>query len=145
MRMRAHRCYLLAVVLTLIAGCSGDRKPPAAPPTPGSEATNTVGQTREQADAGPLRIEPTNVYKGTTVRAFLDPGLPAVIRFEWLVRGEPVQSGAVSSMETARFRKGDSIQVRSVSDGRTFSSQPVTILNSPPEIREIRFVPGTSL
>jgi len=145
MRMRAHRCYLLAAILTLFAGCSGDRKPPAAIPQPGSEAANTVGQTREQADAGPLRIEPPNVYKGTTVRALLDPGLPAAVRYEWLVRGEPVQSGADSSMETARFRKGDSIQVRAVTDGRTIASQPVTIMNSPPGIREIRFVPGASL
>ncbi len=145
MRMRAHRCYLLAAVLALIAGCSGDRKPPAAIPAPESEATNTVGQTREQADAGPLRIEPPNVYKGTTVRALRDPGLPAAVRYEWLVRGEPVQSGADSSMETARFRKGDSIQVRAVLDGRTIVSRSVPILNSPPEIREVRFVPGSSL
>lgn len=131
--------------MTLIAGCSGERKPTTAIPPAGSEAVNTGGQTGEQADGSPLRIEPANVHRGTTVRVSTDPGLPAGARFEWLVRGGPVQSGADSSLETARFRKGDSIQVRAISDGRILSSQSVTILNSPPEIREIRFVPGASL
>ena len=142
-----NRFLSALIAILLVAGCSGDGKP--APPdayTAGGEGKSTPGQRQHGSTAGGgggLRIEPAEAYRGTTVRMISMPDISTGARIEWLVNGEIAQSGDGLAMETARFRKGDSIQARAAGAARTVLSQVVTIRNSPPEIREIRFVPGT--
>ncbi len=91
---------------------------------------------------GSFRIEPENVYRGTSVRLSGTDSLPAGAMFEWLVNGKVFQSGTTPTMDTSRLRKGDSFQVRAVGSGGTFLSRSVTVRNSPPVIRWARFVLG---
>jgi hypothetical protein len=89
-----------------------------------------------------LRLEPADVYRGTSVRLSSTDSLPAGATVEWLVDGKVTQSGGGRALDTAQLRKGDAIQVRIAGDGRTLLSQVVTVRNSPPETRGVRFVPG---
>lgn len=89
-----------------------------------------------------LRIEPAEVYRGTSVRLSHAASLPAGATVEWLVDGKVAQSGGGPTLDTAQLRKGDAIQARIAGDGGTLLSQVVTVRNSPPETRGVRFVPG---
>ena len=61
---------------------------------------------------------------------------------EWLVNGEVGREGGGPSLDTAQLRKGDTIQARISRAGGTLLSPAVTVRNSPPETRGVRFVPG---
>lgn len=135
------RFLLPFFVLVLAAGCSGDRtSAPVGPRAGGEEApppasAQSVPATRE-GDA--FRIEPAEVRRGTTVLVSPASSLPAEVRVEWLVNGKHAQGGGLT-MDTSLLRKGDAIQARA---GGTALSQVVTVRNSPPEMRGMRFVLG---
>ena len=137
--MPSPRFLVPILVLVLSAGCSGDRKEAEVISRAGGDARPASSQT-SPAPRGEtnLRIEPADVRRGTTVLARQASPLPAETRVEWLVNGIPAQDGGVT-MDTSSLKKGDTIQARA---GGTSFSQPVTIRNSPPEMRGVRFVPG---
>jgi hypothetical protein len=89
-----------------------------------------------------LRLEPAEVYRGTIVRLSSTASLPAGATVEWLVDGKVTQSGGGFTLDTAQLRKGDAIQARIAVAGGLLLSQVVTVRNSPPETRGVRFVPG---
>lgn len=98
-----------------------------------------------------LRIEPEEVYRGTPVRVAQAVSLPADARLEWLVNDAPApDAGGGAALDTGRLRKGDTIRARASGPGGTAVSQAVTVRNSPPEVRGVRFLlgigePGASL
>jgi hypothetical protein len=87
-----------------------------------------------------LTIEPADVYRGTPVRVSSDASLPGGAKVEWLVNGE-VASRGETAMDTAQLRKGDAIQAR-VTGGGMLLSRVVTVRNTPPETRGVRFLQG---
>jgi hypothetical protein len=89
-----------------------------------------------------LRIQPETVHRGTVVRISSPGGLPAGATVEWLVNGKEAQSGGGPTLDTAQLRKGDAIQARVAGAGGTVLSQVVTVRNSPPETRGVRFILG---
>jgi hypothetical protein len=89
-----------------------------------------------------LRLEPAEVYRGTSVRLSGTASLPEGATVEWLVNGTVAQSGGGRTLDTAQLRKGDAIQARTAGDGGTLLSQVVSVRNSPPETRGVRFVLG---
>ena len=139
--------FVAVPVLLFVIGCSGDRKSPPATSPSGNEAATGSGQTQRGEDAGggfALRIEPAEVYRGTTVRVSSSHSFAAGTRIELLVRGAVAQSGDGFTFDTANLKKGDTIQVRALGAGGAAVSQVVTLRNSPPEVREIRFIPGVA-
>jgi hypothetical protein len=125
-------------LLVLAIGCSGEPKPPAFQlPAEGKSSTqNPPGES--QGSAGSLRIEPAAVYRGTLVHLSAT-GFPLEgAKVEWLVNGKV----AGSMPDTGALKKGDTIQVRATGGGGSALSQVVTLQNSVPEIRSVRFVPG---
>jgi Putative Ig domain len=125
-------------VLVLAIGCSGEPKPPASTlPANGISSPQSQGG-ESQGGAGTLRIEPAEVYRGTPVH-LATAGFPLdAAKVEWLVNGE----AAVPMPDTGALKKGDTIQVRATGGGGFALSQVVTVRDSLPEIRSIRFVPG---
>ncbi|HZW37525.1 MAG: putative Ig domain-containing protein, partial [Deltaproteobacteria bacterium] len=109
-----------------------EREPPADAAKPDSSMVKGNG----------LRIHPEEVHRGTSVRLSFPPSLPAGATIEWLVNGKAAQGSGDAAIETSSLRKGDSIQARAVGAGGTYLSQVVTVRNSPPEVRAIRFVLG---
>ena len=146
MRMFPHRLRNCVAVLILLAGCSGDRKPaPVPPPAGGGDGPAGAAQPKPGPATGEeaaFRIEPPEAYRGTNLRLFSATVLPAGATVEWIVNGKAVQSGGGLALEGANLRKGDTVQARVAGGGPSAVSQTVTVRNSPPEIRGIRFVLG---
>lgn len=141
--MYPHRFLSTMFALLLLTGCSGERKPAPAVPPAGSGAPPSATQPGISiSENGSLRIEPEEVYRGTSVRLSGTDSLPAGATFEWLVNGKIAQTGGGPTMDTSQLRKGDSIQVRAAGSGGTVLSQPVKVRNSPPGIGWARFVLG---
>ncbi len=131
------------LALLLLAGCSGDRKPVPVVPRTVSGSTQSPAQAGSATSGkGPLRIEPAEVYRGTPVRVSSNVFLPAGAAVEWLVNGEIVRGAGGPALDTAQLRKGDTIQARAAGAGGTILSQVVTVRNSPPETRGVRFILG---
>ena len=128
--------------LLLLAGCSGERKPAPAVPPAGTGAPPVLQPGLSIREGGSFRIEPEEVYRGTSVRLSGTDSLPAGATVEWLVNGKVEQTGGGSAMDTSQLRKGDSIQVRAAGFGGTVLSQSVKVRNSPPGIGWARFVLG---
>jgi hypothetical protein len=149
--MPSRRTLSLVAILLLAAGCSCDRKPAPVVPRAGSEAPQSPSQPGSAADGkGSLRIEPAEIYRGTPVRVSQDVSLQGGAAVEWLVNGQLARGGGGSALDMLQLRKGDTIQARIVGVGGTALSQVLTVRNSPPEMRGVRFVlgdggPGSSL
>ena len=142
------RILLPFLLLVLAAGCSGDRKAAPVGQQAGGEAASPSAQSvpapREGGAA--FRIEPAEVRRGTTVLVAPASSIPAEARVEWEVNGKSAQGGG-PTMDTSLLQKGDTIQARL---GGTALTQVVTVRNTPPELRGVRFVlgaggPGSSL
>lgn len=141
--MPSHRILSPLVAFLLLAGCSGDRPSPPVPAKPGGGTTPAAVPgmpTASRREA--LRLEPAEVYRGTSVRLSNAASLPAGATVEWVVNGEVSRRGGDSTFDTAQLRKGDAIQARAAGEGGTLFSQVVTVRNSPPETRGVRFVHG---
>ena len=133
--------FLVAVVFLSVA-CSRDRQPAPAVPEAGSGTAQAPAQPGSAAGGrDSLRIAPAEVYRGTPVRVSSDASLPGGAAVEWLVNGE-VASRGDSAMDTAPLRKGDTVQARIAGDRGILLSQVVTVRNSLPEVRGVRFVRG---
>jgi hypothetical protein len=145
--MLPHRIFLLLAAFLLLGGCSGERKPAPVPAAPagGGEAVAVPAAERSGSNAGgdvALRIEPEAVRRGTAVRISSPGSLPEGAKVEWRINGEAAQNGGALELDTSRLRKGDAIQVRAAGAGMTVLSQVVTVRNSPPEMRGVRFLLG---
>jgi len=141
--MPSHRFLSPLFAFLLMVGCSGDHPSPPVPPKAGGEAMPAAVPSRPTVSRGEaLRLEPAEVYRGTSVRLSSTASLPAGATVEWLVNGTIAQSGGGRALDTAQLRKGDEIQARIAGDGRTLLTQVVSVRNSPPETRGVRFVPG---
>lgn len=144
--MSSFRRISVMLVLLLAAGCSGDRKPApdALKEGAGAEAQG-VTAARPGASgigSGPVRIEPSDVTKGTPLRLSGDGSLSSGATVEWLVNGAVVQSGAGRTFDTSPLRKGDSILARVTGGGETVLTGTVEVRNAPPAIGSARFVLG---
>lgn len=140
--MRFRGFLPLAALLLISAACSGERQPAPGAPRTGTQASQPAAQPAPGLGGkGSLRVEPAEVFRGTSARLSADPPLPAGAAVEWLVNDEVVR-GRGFELDTAQLRKGDRIQARVAAPGGTLLSQVVTVRNSPPETRGVRFVPG---
>lgn len=135
-----RRLLPMFAVILAVAGCSGERTSPGSGvPAQGTASTSPGSPAVESAGgAYGLRIEPAEVRRGTPVR--LSPSGFALegATVEWLVNGRTV-SGL---FDTGTLRKADTLQARVVGSAGPVLSQVVTVSNSPPEIRSVRFTPG---
>lgn len=142
--MTSHRRIFVLLALLLAAGCSGDRKPAPEGSREGAESS-APGVTAAQSDAsgtgsGPVRIEPSDVFKGTILR--LAGPVSAGATVEWMVDGIVLQSGAERTFDASLLRKGDSIQARVIVAGETILTAATKVRNSPPVVGSARFVLG---
>lgn len=144
--MFPHRYLFCVVVLLLLAGCSGERKPaPVPPPVGGGDGPAGAAQPKPGPATGEgaaFRIEPPEAHRGTKLQVFSATALPPGATVEWKVNGKVVQSGGGLALEGANLRKGDTVQAGVSGGGMSALSRAVAVRNSPPEIRGIRFVLG---
>ncbi len=87
-----------------------------------------------------MSIDPPEAYRGTVLRAYAGVPIPSGAPVEWVVNGNVAKNTGLT-FDTAGLKKGDTVQAR-VSGGGMAPSRVVTLRNSPPEIRGIRFVLG---
>ena len=135
--MRPQNILSAILALLLSAGCSGDGKPGRDKSLSFAPDTTTATPAAPSAGAGPLTIQPGEVFRGTPVRLSAGGASPGGATVQWLVNGKA--SGP--TLDTGRLQKGDTIQARILSAAGAADSQIVTVRNSPPEIRGVRFAP----
>lgn len=133
--MSGARIVSATLAILLAAGCSGEGKPREEAARP-AEATPSLAPAGT-GSAGSLVIRPDEVFRGTLLRleaggVSIDAGAA-----EWLVNG----TVAGNVPDTGKLRKGDTIQARARSASGYPVSQTVTVRNSPPELRDVRFAP----
>lgn len=133
-----RRSLPLVAVLLVFLGCSGERKP-AGSQIPAGGTSSTLPQgAASLGRGGSLRIEPAEVYRGTLIHLSAT-GFPLdAATIEWLVNGKAAGSLPVTGV----LKKGDTIQAHATRGGGSALSQVVTVRNSSPEIRGVRFVGG---
>ena len=112
------------------------------------------GKFQTKADSTPIIssviISPNKPNKESDLSLFIqrqDAGRgPVTFRYQWIKNDEEIPGENESMLKSGNFRKGDLIRVKvtpsdGTTEGSTFLSQPVKILNSPPVIQEVWIEP----
>ena len=133
-------------------GCTAE-PPPQAPPPPGAGAPAASGGGPTGNRPPLVRtavIFPESVTIETELR--IEPqsedmdGDPVVYRYQWLVNGAPVSGATSPTFKTDGLKNGDRITAEVTPndgkvDGAVFTTNPVTVGNTAPDIAEIYLEP----
>jgi hypothetical protein len=112
------------------------------------------GDLKPKANSPPVitsvKILPKTPYNQSELNAIVqcqDPDRdPVTFRYQWMRNGEDIAGENKNVLASNNFKKGDLIQVRVTPsdgkvEGKSFSSDPLKILNSPPMIQEVHIEP----
>jgi len=124
---------------------------PQAEPTPAPALGQAEDVENKAAKAAPpeilsLKLEPSLIFPGTRVKALAEAsesqGNQTTLEFRWENNGEPLAGEIMDELDTSGLRKGDVITVLVTPSsgelqGEGKRSQPVVILNRPPEITSL--------
>ena len=134
----------LFVVLSLWS-CKGESSPQAPVSTGSGTSTGNHPPVVRSA-----RIFPANVMIEMELRVEVQgedlDGDPIMYRYKWLVNGAPAPGATTPQFRTDGLKKGDRITVEIVpadgkANGTVFTTDPVTVGNTPPDIAEINLEP----
>ncbi len=137
---------VFAVTLLLFSSCGGKQESyPQAPRIAGGETEKAV---RDGAAASThsdsvlaVRILPEIAGAGTRLHLSATGFSLGDGEIEWKVNENPVPGQRADSFSTEGFRKGTSVRARVKVGEREVTSNTVTLVNTPPEIRSVRIVP----
>ncbi len=88
-----------------------------------------------------LRIFPENPIKGNIISLKVSGLDKSAVRYIWYVNGSEIPDMNSSVLEYDEIEKGDQIMAEAVSGGVTYSSETVTVQNTPPYIRSAWILP----
>jgi hypothetical protein len=135
MLMNFLRIFVIAGLLaSLLAGCSKEGRSAKAKAVPG-------GRTHIQRHSGSIAVSiiPESPTSGDDLRAVLSEGGNNLI-YRWEKNGQILEGENSPRLTKNNFASGDTISV-TVKAGNREGNASVTIANSPPEIRSVRFTP----
>src|SRR2546427_2744504 len=139
------------VVLTLL-GCKGESKPQAPVTTAGEAPVAASGAStgNHPPVVRSARIFPSKAMIEMELRVEVQgedmDGDPITYRYKWLVNKDPAPGATAPQFRTDGLKNGDRITVEVTpndgkGDGAAFTTDPVTIGNTPPDIAEIHLEP----
>jgi len=137
---------VFVVTLLLFSSCGGKQESyPQAPRIAGGETEKAV---RDGAVASThsdsvlaIRILPEIARSGTRLHLFATGFSLEDGEIEWKVNENLVSGQRADLFSTEGFRKGTFVQARVKVGEREVTSNTVTLMNTPPELRSVRIVP----
>src|SRR2546422_10604481 len=139
------------VVLTVL-GCKGESNPQAPVPTAGgaSAAASGASTGNHPPVVRSARVFPSKAMIEMELRVEVQgedmDGDPITYRYKWLVNKVPAPGATAPQFRTDGLKNGDRITVEVTpndgkGDGTAFTTDPVAIGNTPPDIAEIHLEP----
>jgi hypothetical protein len=127
---------LVLAALSGLFGCSSDK--PAE-----KEAQKQSAEQQASGTAGGLLVDirPETAYRDSQLIMSWNGFDLTNAKIEWLVNSVAMPSAMINQFRSADLRKGDTVQVRAVVDGREIRSKTVTIKNTPPEVSRVKMLP----
>lgn len=128
----------LILALLLLSACSSEPAKTTGTSPSIKERIATEAKPRQSA----LVINPDNPTILTPLNANVVGIGASGITYQWEKNEQIISDEASSTLSNEKFVKGDRIVVSAAtSDGRTFRSNPITILNAAPEIVSVKMEP----
>lgn len=127
------KSILLIITAFLCFSCSSDRP-----------STTAVDGTVTQTSVAPrytLELLPKNPTRKSTVQLLARGFNAADAKIEWQVNGRPFTTLSPVQFDGADAAKGATIQAKATIDKQKILSDKVQIMNAPPEIVGMRFIP----
>src|SRR2546426_935229 len=139
-------------VILALWGCKGESKPQASVSTAGGAPAAASGAStgNHPPVVRSARIFPSKAMIEMELRVEVQgedmDGDPITYRYKWLVNKVPAPGASAPQFRTDGLKNGDRITVEVTpndgkGDGVAFTTDPVTIGNTPPDIAEIHLEP----
>jgi hypothetical protein len=139
-------------VFLVLWSCKGESNPQAPVSTEGGPPAAASGTSADNhlPVVRSARIYPPRPMIEMELRVEVQgedmDGDPIMYRYKWLVNGVPAPGATASRFRTDGVRRGEQITVEVTpndvkGDGAPFTTDPVTIDNTPPDIAEIQLEP----
>ena len=139
-------------VILALWGCKGESTPQAPVPTAGGTPAAASGAStgNHPPAVRSARIFPSKAMIEMELRVEVQgedmDGDPITYRYKWLVNKVPAPGATAPQFRTDGLKNGDRITVEVTpndgkGDGAVFTTDPVTIGNTPPDIAEIHLEP----
>ena len=139
---------LCLLFLLLLSSCSSEKPSDTSSQKPveaggGSAGVSETSQTQvsETGSSYSLQIAPTNASRSSTIYLVAQGFKPSDAETYWLVNDKIISSPAVSQLNTAEIKKGDTVQAKATIQGKEILSNTIQIRNSPPVISKIKILP----
>ena len=143
-----HRILCLLLFL-LLSACSSEKPSDTGSQKPleegggGSGGVSETSQAQVPATDGSysLQIAPTNASRNSTIYLVAQGFKPSDAETDWMVNDRKLNSPAVSQLNTAEIKKGDTVQAKATIQGKEIFSNTIQIRNSPPVISKVKILP----
>lgn len=133
------------IILLFLASCSSekpvDKDTQQSAKAEGLNETAAVAPSNMGIDQYSLKVTPLDPKLKSTLKLYLVGFDLNDAKIAWLVNGETVYNPDPQRFDAKNTKKGDTVQVRALIEGREILSNKVTIKNTPPEIQHVKFLP----
>jgi Big-like domain-containing protein len=144
--------YLLLFISVFILSCTSGKQTGQDRNASGTSNTADKGETRgaHANDQYALEISPKTAARNSTVNLIITGFDVHDAKIEWLLNGAVVESDNPTQFRLSEARKGDTLQATAFIRGREIRSNKVEVVNTLPEVANIKilpevFKPGDSL
>jgi hypothetical protein len=112
-------------------------------PETGSGTAREQSQPSVSSESGSysLTIIPVNATRNSTLQVIAQGFNLSDAKIEWLLNGQPIQSPISSQFNAGETRKGDTVKVKAIIQGKVLMSNIIEIKNAPPEITRVKILP----
>jgi hypothetical protein len=133
-----------AAVLCVLSCTSSERPSTPARTAPEQAASTAPASPSTGVDGYALKIEPRDATRKTTLVLSAEGFALRDARVQWLVNGASSSSADNDRFDCIGTRRGETVRAVAVVNGREVRSNDVMIGNTPPELSDVTFMPGTS-
>lgn len=139
--------FLCCIILLLFLSCSLEKSAEVGSQKPPETKSNAIPETSQpyvsmSNKSYLLEINPKEAFRNNTLYLISRGFNLSDAKIEWLLNGNLTISPIPNQFKTTETKKGDRIQAKAIIQDRQILSNIVEIKNSPPEISEVKFLPG---
>ncbi len=135
----------MIVAALLLLSCSQEKSAPGmkqSPQTAGAVAGSTPSNVASVNAQGSMELKPAEATRNSTLFVVPRGFSLSDAKTEWLVNDNQVASGS-PFFKTIDTRKGDTVQVKALVQGKEILSNVVRIGNMAPELSRVKIMPET--